>query len=104
MTITATRRAPAKPVDWQAEAGRWKARAVEAEDEVRRLRAPNMSWLQAKVVAQRAANDALQVRHTSVRAALRRIERLGRGLTRDEWAAARADEAHLRTTEEPPVA
>ena len=44
-----------------------------------------LARLQAKVQRQRAANDLLQRRVVNQRFVLSTIEKLGRGLTRDEW-------------------
>lgn len=50
-------------------------------------------WLQRRVHAQRVALHRLQTRVESQRFTLRAQERLGRGLSHDELAAARAFEA-----------
>lgn len=63
-----------------------------------------LSWLQSKCDRQRVALDRLTVRQTSCRLALRRIQDLGRGLTRGEWMQARNETQHLRTEEDAPVA
>lgn len=52
---------------------------------------PNGVWrLQAKVERQRQALDRLQRRVENQRLVLRTVNELGRGLTDDEWAAAKA--------------
>jgi hypothetical protein len=48
------------------------------------------SWLQAKVAAQAKANDAMHSTVVRQRFVLRTLERLGRGLTAEEWKEARA--------------
>lgn len=50
----------------------------------------NTSWLQAKVAAQRVANDRMHSTIVRQRFVLRTLERLGRGLTAEEWKEARA--------------
>lgn len=47
------------------------------------------SWLQWKVWRQRVMLDILNKRVVAQRAVLRRLDVLGRGLTRDEWIALR---------------
>lgn len=49
------------------------------------------SWLQAKVAAQRKALDAMHSAIVRQRFQLRALERLGRGLSRDEFVQAKAD-------------
>lgn len=49
----------------------------------------NMSWLQAKVAAQKQANDRMHSTVVRQRFVLRTLERLGRGLTPEEWKEAR---------------
>lgn len=49
----------------------------------------NMSWLQAKVAAQKAALDQLHTRVVNQRFQLRVLNELGRGLTREEFLKAR---------------
>lgn len=49
----------------------------------------NMSWLQAKVAAQKQANDLMHSTIVRQRFVLRTLERLGRGLTPEEWKEAR---------------
>lgn len=68
----------------------------ELEAEVRELRAqlegdiPTATfWLQTKVWRQRRALDALNRRVLSQRFVLRTLEELGRGLSREEYLAAR---------------
>lgn len=56
------------------------------------------AWLQWKVWRQRSALSRLQHRVVSQRAVLRRIDSLGRGLTREEWLTLR-DEAEDHETE-----
>ncbi len=53
----------------------------------------NMSWLQAKVAAQRVANDQMHSTVVRQRFVLNALERLGRGLTREEFLAAKAEVA-----------
>ena len=48
-----------------------------------------MSWLQAKVAAQKQANDRMHSTIVRQRFVLRTLERLGRGLTPEEWKEAR---------------
>lgn len=50
----------------------------------------NMSWLQAKVAVQKQANDRMHSTVVRQRFVLRTLERLGRGLSADEWKEARA--------------
>lgn len=50
----------------------------------------NMSWLQMKVAAQKAANDRMHSTVVRQRFVLRTLEKLGRGLTPEEWKEARA--------------
>lgn len=50
----------------------------------------NMSWLQAKVAAQKSANDRMHSTIVRQRFVLRTLERLGRGLSAEEWKQARA--------------
>lgn len=52
----------------------------------------NMSWLQAKVQAQREANDRMHSTVVRQRFVLRTLEGLGRGLTAEEWKWARDQE------------
>lgn len=47
------------------------------------------SWLQAKVAAQKYANDRMHSTIVRQRFVLRTLERLGRGLTPEEWKEAR---------------
>ena len=49
----------------------------------------NMSWLQMKVAAQKQANDRMHSTVVRQRFVLRTLERLGRGLTPEEWKEAR---------------
>lgn len=49
----------------------------------------NMSWLQMKVAAQKQANDQMHSTVVRQRFVLRTLERLGRGLTPEEWKEAR---------------
>lgn len=49
----------------------------------------NMSWLQAKVAAQKDALDQLHTRVVNQRFQLRTLNELGRGLTREEFLKAR---------------
>ena len=49
----------------------------------------NMSWLQMKVAAQAKALDALHTRVVNQRFQLRTLNEMGRGLTREEFTAAR---------------
>lgn len=49
----------------------------------------NMSWLQAKVAAQRAALDTLNRTIVRQRFQLRIVNELGRGLTSEEFVKAR---------------
>lgn len=79
--------------------------AAALRQQIRELRADNAAmraqldgdlpkataWLQAKVWRQAAALDLLNRRVLQQRLALRTIEQLGRGLTSDEYRAARAD-------------
>lgn len=51
----------------------------------------NTQWLQAKVQAQRVALDALNRRVLSQRFQLRTLNEMGRGLTREEFLAAKAE-------------
>jgi hypothetical protein len=53
-------------------------------------------WLQRKVWRQAAALDALNRRVVSQRFVLRTLDRLGRGLTAEEYLAARAAVADAR--------
>lgn len=52
------------------------------------------SWLQAKVAAQRAALDTLNRTIVRQRFVLRTLEELGRGLSRDEFLAAKENVAN----------
>jgi primosomal protein N'' len=52
------------------------------------------SWLQRKVAAQAKALTRLNERVSNQRFTLRTIEQLGRGLSSDELARAREDDAH----------
>ena len=52
----------------------------------------NMSWLQAKSAAQKVANDRMHSTVVRQRFVLRTLERLGRGLTAEEWKEARDQE------------
>lgn len=56
-----------------------------------------MSWLQAKVAAQKAALDQLHSRVVNQRFQLRVINELGRGLTREEFLKARDAEVNAQT-------
>lgn len=49
----------------------------------------NMSWLQAKVAAQKAALDRLHTNVVNQRFQLRTLNELGRGLTSEEFLKAR---------------
>lgn len=49
----------------------------------------NMSWLQMKVASQKYANDRMHSTVVRQRFVLRTLERLGRGLTPEEWKEAR---------------
>ena len=48
-----------------------------------------MSWLQAKVAAQKTANDQMHSTIVRQRFVLRILNELGRGLTREEFLKAR---------------
>ena len=50
----------------------------------------NMSWLQSKCAAQARANDAMHSTVVRQRFVLRTLEKLGRGLSAEEWKEARA--------------
>jgi hypothetical protein len=52
----------------------------------------NKSWLQAKVAAQKVANDRMHSTIVRQRFVLRTLERLGRVLTAEEWKEARDQE------------
>lgn len=56
------------------------------------------AWLQNKIWRQQRALDVLNRRVTSQRVALRTIEELGRGLTKEEYDAAR-ERLHPQTKE-----
>lgn len=64
--------------------------------------------MQAKIERQRQALDRLQRRVENQRLVLRTIEELGRGLTDDEWATAKAgvasDQLRDRMTDKVPTA
>lgn len=49
----------------------------------------NTAWLQAKVAAQKTANDAMHSTIVRQRFQLRILNELGRGLTREEFVKAR---------------
>ena len=57
----------------------------------------NMSWLQAKVAAQKAALDVLHSRVVNQRFQLRTLGELGRGLTSEEFVKARDAVANEQT-------
>lgn len=71
------------------------ARIAELEADLRDLRAltaeshPGVWRMQDKIDRQRRALDLLTRRNTNLRFALRLVESLGRGVTHDEWVAAR---------------
>lgn len=57
----------------------------------------NMSWLQSKVAAQKAALDTLHSTVVRQRFQLRTLNELGRGLTREEFTKARDAEENEQT-------
>jgi uncharacterized coiled-coil protein SlyX len=57
----------------------------------------NMSWLQAKVAAQKSALDALHSTVVRQRFQLRILNELGRGLTTEEFLKARDAEQNEQT-------
>jgi uncharacterized coiled-coil protein SlyX len=57
------------------------------------------AWLQAKVAAQAKALDALHSRTVNQRFQLRTLNELGRGLTRDEFLAAKKNVSSEQTAE-----
>ena len=59
----------------------------------------NMSWLQMKVAAQAKALDALHTRVVNQRFQLRTLNEMGRGLTREEFTAARDAVSNDQTRE-----
>lgn len=69
---------------------------------------PNGGWrLAGKIQRQREANDRMQRKVENQRLVLRTINELGRGLTDDEWTAAKegvaSDQLRERMTEKVPV-
>lgn len=68
----------------------------------------NMSWLQAKVAAQKAALDRAHSRTVNQRFQLRVLNELGRGLTREEFLAAKekveSEQARKRIGDPEPAA
>lgn len=77
----------------------------EVSDMAEQCNCPDSSWLQAKVAAQAQALDVLNRRVLNQRLQLRELNRLGRGLTRDEYLEARerltSDQVRERTGPEP---
>lgn len=59
----------------------------------------NMSWLQAKVAAQKAALDRLHSTVVRQRFQLRTLNELGRGLTTEEFLKARDAVSNNQTRE-----
>lgn len=57
----------------------------------------NMSWLQAKVAAQKAALDKLHTRVVNQRFQLRTLNELGRGLSKEEFLKAKDAEVNEET-------
>jgi hypothetical protein len=91
-------------IDTEIEVERWRTRALAAEMTVISLRAQlgddvptAMSWLQRKTSAQATALSRLQERVVNQRFVLRNVNRLGRGLSDDELATARALESDTVT-------